>query len=340
MKRLLFIAALLTGMANPSTGQIARQQFAHIGDLKLESGETISDCRVGYRTYGKLNTTKTNGVLLPTWYGGTSEETEGAQPWKSVDTTKYFLILVDALGNGVSSSPSNSEKQHGPHFPHFNIRDMVNSQYAMLTQMRIKHLHAVTGISMGGIQTFQWAVSYPGFADCLIPIVGSPQPSGYDLMLYNIFRNVIEEDSSFQKGYYKSNPVIPAATMLIQLTVTTPSYTVHTLSRDSFAKWMPKVETNPAADWNDTYYQLKAIIQHDISKPFNGSLKEAANHIKGKMLIISSRQDHLVNPIPAMEFSKLLPAKLVVLESDRGHWAADFGDGTMSKAITEFLAAP
>jgi homoserine O-acetyltransferase len=315
-----------------------RQQFASLGDFKLESGQVIKDCRIGYRIYGKLNSTKNNGILFPSWYGGTAKDIEYAEPWKAIDTTKYCLIVADAFGDGVSSSPSNSVKQHGPGFPHFSIRDMVESQYRLLvSKMGIVHLHAVMGISMGGIQTFQWAVSHPNFMEVLIPIVGSPRPSSYDLMGYNIYARVIENDPAFQHGYYKQNPIIVPAVMLSEFASTTPEHKVKTMSRDSFAVWMKKVQTTKTRDWNDYLYQTKAVIGHDISKAYGGSMQEAAKHVKAKMLIISSRQDHLVNPAPAIEFSKLLPAKLLVLDSDRGHVAPDFNDPTMQTAIVTAL---
>ncbi|MDO3624622.1 alpha/beta fold hydrolase [Mucilaginibacter sp. BT774] len=315
-----------------------RQQFATLGDFKVESGQVIKDCRIGYRIYGKLNSAKNNGILFPSWYGGTAKDVEYAEPWKAIDTTKYCLIIADALGDGVSSSPSNSLKQHGPRFPHFSIRDMVESQYRLLVgKMDIVHLHAVMGISMGGIQTFQWAVSHPSFMEVLIPIVGSPRPSSYDLMGYNIYARVIENDPAFQHGNYKQNPIIVPAVMLSEFASTTPEHKVKTMSRDSFAVWMKKVQITKTRDWNDYLYQTKAVIGHDISKPYGGSMQEAAKHVKAKMLIISSRQDHLVNPTPAIEFSKLLPAKLLVMDSDRGHVAPDFNDPQMRTAIVVAL---
>ncbi len=315
-----------------------RQQFASLADFKLETGQVIKDCRIGYRVYGKLNNAKNNGILFPSWFGGTANDIESTDPWRAIDTTKYCLIIADAFGDGVSSSPSNSKTQHGPHFPHFSIRDMVESQYRLLvSKLGIVHLHAVMGISMGGIQTFQWAVSHPNFMEVLIPIVGSPRPSSYDLMGYNIYARIIENEPKYEHGYYKLNPIIPAASMLMEFSSTTPEHKVKTMSRDSFAVWMKNVETAKTRDWNDYLYQCKAVIGHDISKPFGGSMQEAANHVKAKMLIISSKQDHLVNPIPAIEFSKLLPAKLLVLDSDRGHVAPDFGDPTMRTAIVTAL---
>lgn len=349
MRKIILLALMsfstITGLAQsdvPGDPDDRRQYLEPIGNLKLESGQVILDCRIGYRTYGHLNKLRSNGILFPTWFEGSSRDIEQyATPWKVIDTTRYFLIIADALGNGVSSSPSNSTKQHGANFPAFSIRDMVESQYQLLTKkLGIHQLYAVIGISMGGMQTFQWGISYPKFAGRLIPIVGSPQPSSYDLMGYNVFRKIIEADTGFNHGNYKVNPVIAPAAMLLEFSETTPLFKVKTMSRDSFAVWMHGVETSQPPDWNDTYYQMLAIVGHDIAKPWNGSLKEAAKHIKAKMLIISSRQDHLVNPMPAIAFSKLLPAKLVLLDSELGHQAPNFNDPVMSKNIIDILSAP
>lgn len=338
---LLFILTTTIGFAKninekPFTD---RQKIAAIGDLKLESGAVIKDCKVGYRTYGRLNSDKSNGILFLTWFGGTSRSIEGIAPWPAIDTTRYCLIIIDALGNGVSSSPSNSPAQHGTKFPAFTIRDMVTSQHELLTKkLGITHVKAITGISMGGIQTFQWAASYPDFASDLIPIVGSPQPSSYDLMLYNTFRNIIDADSAFNHGNYIVNPNIVTAKMLWELFLTTPTDRIKNISHDDFGKWMQNTINNSYGDWNDTRYQITAIIGHDISKYYHHSLQETAAHVKARMLIISSEQDHMVNPNPAIEFSKLLPAKLVLLNSSKGHLAADINNPDIKDKIIEFLA--
>jgi homoserine O-acetyltransferase/O-succinyltransferase len=342
MKRSLIVFLMFfttTGFSQSLPDLSSGSHIRSIGDLKLESGAVINNCSLGYRVHGRLNEARNNAVIFCTWYTGDATGVESTQPWHAVDTTKYCLIIIDALGDGVSSSPSNSKQQPGADFPRFTIRDMVNSQHQLLTdKLGINHVKAVMGISMGGIQTFQWAVSYPGFMDVLIPIVGSPQLTSFDLMVDNTFRETIEENTEFNHGRYKINPTIPNATMMLDVFLTTPADRVKTVKREDVSKWVASNKTRKDQDWNNTDYQLNAIIGHDISKDFNNSLEEAAKHIKAKMLIISSLQDHMVNPTPAIDFSKLLPAKLIVLNDEKGHQAPNFFNPEIKDAIVEVLA--
>src|SRR5262249_50673652 len=153
------------------------QQFADFGDFKLQNAGVIHDFRVGYRTLGRLNTDKSNVILWPTWVGGTTQDLlQFIGPGKVLDSTKYFVVLVDAIGNGASSSPSNSKAQSLMKFPEFTIRDMVEAEHRLVTEkLHLSHLHAVMGISMGGMQTFSWVLTYPDFMDVAIAMAGSPQ---------------------------------------------------------------------------------------------------------------------------------------------------------------------
>lgn len=339
MKRSLLISFLFFTTIGFGQNVSRGAHMASIGNLALESGAVITNCEIGYRVHGQLNESRSNAIIFCTWYTGDASGVESTRPWEAVDTTKYCLIIIDALGDGVSSSPSNSKQQPGANFPRFTICDIVNSQYQLLSgKLKINHIKAVIGISMGGIQTFQWAASYPGFMDVLIPIVGSPQPSSFDLMVYNIFRETIEENPGYDHGRYKMNPVIPNATMMLDIFLTTPADRVKNVNRADIPKWVESHKTRQDQDWNNTDYQLNAIINHDISKNFNNSLEDAAKHIKAKMLIISSMQDHMVNPTPAIAFSKLLPAKLILLNDDKGHQAPNFFNPIIKDAIVQILA--
>lgn len=151
-----------------------------LGDFKTSSGKEIKDCVVGYTTLGKLNASKSNVVVWPTWIIATSEEMCYKVVPTMMDTAGFYIVVVDAFGNGFSSSPSNNSS-----FPEITIRDMVKSQYELLTKhLRINHVQVLIGASLGGLQVMEWLVTYPDFADKGISIIGTPKLSSYDLLLW------------------------------------------------------------------------------------------------------------------------------------------------------------
>lgn len=317
-------------------------QYADLGDLKLENGSVIHDCKIGYRTMGTLNAARSNAVLFPTWLGGRSGDVAmNIGPAKFIDSTKYFVIVVDALGNGVSCSPSNSTSQHGIAFPQFSIRDMVYSQYRLVTEkLHLTHLHAVAGLSMGGIQTFQWMVSYPTFMDMAVPIAGTPQLSSYDLELLSSEKKALESDPAYKNGKYIYPPQLPLVALIHDMNLSTPTFHVNHVTREDFPQYFENLITNGerSVDANNYLYQLEAILGHDIAH--GSTIYDAASRIKAKVLIIVSAQDHMVNPIPALGFAKLIHAQTLVLDSDCGHMAPSCEIKTVSPAIARFLSEP
>jgi homoserine O-acetyltransferase/O-succinyltransferase len=316
-----------------------RQQFANLGKCKLVSGKQIDNCRLGYRTWGKLNAAHSNAVLFPTWFSGVSanlSDVVGASAL--VDPSRYFVIVVDALGDGVSSSPSNSATQHGPDFPALTIQDMVNTEHRLATEtLGLKHLHAVMGISMGGQQTFEWMVDYPDFMDEVIPMVGSPRPSTRDLLVYHAVEDALKADPAWRKGLYTKAPPAGEAELILQMNLTTPANFARTHSRVQFDADYAHYQANGIlpTDANDWLAQVDAIIHLDVAH--GGSLAGAAKSVKARVLIVSSAQDHLVNPQPALDFAKLIGAKTLVLEGDCGHLATSCEAATMYPVVRAFL---
>ena len=325
----LFIAASLNAQ---------EQQFANLGDFKLESGEVLRDCRIGYRTFGQLNADKSNAILFPTWAGGTTEQLVGSVgAGRLVDSTKYYVILVDALSNGVSSSPSNSQLQPHMRFPKITFHDMVATQHELLTKfLHIDHLEAVMGISMGGIQTFQWMVQYPDFMDKAIPIVGSPRIAPYDLLHWKTQIDAIENDPGWHGGDYTKNPAREAEYEFGAILLSTPEHFNQTHTREQVLREIAHAqESTEGSDANNKIRQAEAIMALDISTPFGGSMEKAAASVKAKTLVIVGKEDHTVTPGPAIEFAHLLHADLMVIDDGCGHQYCDYAG--VAKAVSEFM---
>jgi homoserine O-acetyltransferase len=342
MKRFLLVWVSLFCVLSPLQAQEIK--FAPLGNFRLENGETIRNLQVGYRTVGTLNAEKSNAILWPTWFTGTSGELLSfVGPGKLLDPSKYFVILVDALGDGVTTSPSNSIDQPHMRFPEFTIRDMVNAEHELVTRrLGLKHLHAVMGISMGGMQTFQWIVSFPDFMDKAIPIVGSPRLTSYDLLLWTAEEHSIEADAAWNHGDYTSVPVagMKAVADIHTMNLTTPAYRVAHTPPGQFASFLAKSEqdTLKSFDANDWIRQLQAMMSLDVSKPFGGSMEKAAATVQAQVLVVPSAEDHMVNPTPALDFAKLIHARVFELTSDCGHLAPGCEESKMTPAIQEFLA--
>lgn len=343
MKTRAVLALIVCVLAFLAGAPAQEQRFASLGDFKLQSGETLRDCRIGYRTYGKLNSDKSNAVLFPSWASGTTEQMQGVVLHdKLVDPDDYFVITVDALSNGVSTSPSNSRLQPRMTFPRITIRDMFETQHELLTRvLGIQHLKAVMGISMGGMQTFQWTVAYPDFMDKAIPIVGSPRLAPYDLVMWQTQIDAITHDAAWNGGNYTKNPARAAEEEFGDLFLTTPEHFNQATTREKVLQEIAIAGAgNQGSDPNNRIRQAQAMMALDIPQPFGGSMARAAAAVKAKVFVIASKYDHVVTPEPAIEFAHLLNAKLLVLDDDCGHMAPGCEANTLVPAIAAFLAQP
>ncbi len=335
IRSLLCFAAVL---ALPLFAQ--EQQFANLGDFKLASGHVIRNCRIGYRAIGAWNADHSNAIVFPTWAGGASE-----QLWKSIGSGESmglsgdYLILLDALSNGVSSSPSNSADQPRMQFPRITIRDMVESQHQVLTKvLHISHVKAVMGISMGGMQTFQWMVQYPGFMDHAIPIAGSPRLAPYDLMDWQAQIDSVENSPGWNGGNYTDNPSRIADAEFGALMFSTPEYyNAHTTREQVMAELDNAPHATGGQDANNKNRECEAMMSLDVSNDFGGSMEKAAAAVKAKVLVVVTASDHVVTPGPAIDFAHLLHAQLLVLDSNCGHRGANCAARQDASTIRAFL---
>lgn len=304
---------------------------ASLGNFKTVSGKEIGNCSIAYRTMGKLNADKSNVVLWPTWFNGKSDIICNVIASMTMDTTGLYIIVVDALGNGVSSSPSNS-----PGFPEITIRDMVNSQHALLTKhLTINHLKAVMGISMGGMQTMEWLVSYPGFADKAVSIAGTPKQSAYDLMLWKSEAALLTTAEQNEKS---KETAMRMVSNLHLLNIRTPSYWLHTSKPEKVDSLMLAEQANNLLSKPDDWLcQLNAMIGHDIYKSSGKAIRAMNDVIKAKTLMIVSKSDHMVNPGTSIELSNVIGSTLVQLENDCGHFGVWCDPAIVKDQVTSFL---
>lgn len=312
-------------------------QIAEIGNLKLESGEILLECKVGYRLFGRLNETKSNAVLYPTWFGGISEEIQfSIGAGKLVDSSKYFVIAVDALGNGISTSPSNYVEGAGE-FPDISIKDMVNSQYQLITEhLGLKSLYAIIGGSMGSMQVFEWMVAYPDFMQKAIPYSPSPFCTPYDLLRWNIYLHIIESGKSSEMPLKDIHKTL---NMLTFHSATTPEERNNRIKRSEFTTFLETFNKEPSKiftleNWKA---QIKAMVKHDITRNFDYSLEKTVEAVKAKVFVIISETDQVLIPKPAIEFATLLNCELLRLTNNCGHLALGCDMEKVSSEISQFL---
>jgi homoserine O-acetyltransferase len=347
---LLVLILFRSDSSRAQTSQTANtegaQQFADLGDLRLRNGGVIHDFRIGYRTFGKLNAEKSNAILWPTWLGGKSQDLmQFIGPTKVVDSTRYFVILVDAIADGITTSPSNSKSQPLLKFPEITIRDMVESEHRLATEvLHLSHLRAVMGLSMGGMQTFEWGIAYPDFMDLLISIVGSPQSTSYDKLLWTAQIDAMELDPAWNHG----NPTgaMDRSLGLVEeigsMNLTSPAYRVAQTKPDGLNALITEIRNSARGDGGaacDRIRQRQAIIALDIPGELGlATLEQAATKVHAKLLVIVSPEDHMVTPEPAMQFAAAAGAPLVKLDSPCGHLSP--GCISVGPTVARFLADP
>ena len=284
----------------------APHQLYKMGDFKLESGEVIKDFAISYVTHGTLNAKKSNAILMVTAISGNHHRLDFMiGPGKALDTNKYFIICTDAIGNGLTTSPSNSTIQPRMQFPKFQIRDMVVSQHRLMAEhLGINRVITVIGPSMGGMQALQWGVSYPEFMDSLVSLVPLAKTPAWSVVVMEASRKAIMLDPAWNQGNYTSPPeqgIRLWRDILGFLAARSPE-----IYREQFPgnqldvlPWLKEQETNliKVFDANDWIYQTWAYDRHDVGTTpgFNGDTVKALQAIKAKTLILLGTKD-LLNP--------------------------------------------
>lgn len=181
------------------------ESFA-LGDFTLQSGITLPDAQLSFKTFGTLNDDKSNVIVYPTWYSGwhTDNEWLVGTDKSALNPDKWFIVIPNMLGNGVSSSPSNTPMPYDrSRFPHVSVLDQVAAQHKLLTEhFGIAKIALVTGWSMGAGQTYQWAVSHPEMVERAAPFCGSSVTAPHNKVFLESLWTALMADAVFDEGDY------------------------------------------------------------------------------------------------------------------------------------------
>ena len=328
-----------------------------LGDVVLQRGATLRGCKMAYKTFGTLSPAKDNVIVYPTWYSGQHYDNEWLiGPGRALDPAKYFIIIPNMIGNGLSSSPSNTpEPYNASRFPLVTAYDNVRAQHRLVTEkFGIEHIRMVTGWSMGALQTFHWGALYPDMMDTIAPFCGSAKCSRHNFVFLEGVKAALQADAAWDNGWYKSKPEKGLRAMArvyagwgfsqdfyrAELDLKTLGYS--SLEDFLVAFWegffLPK-------DANNLLTMLWTWQNGDISanEVYGGDFKKALGAIKAKAYVMPGQTD-LYFPVADSEFevANMPNAELIPVPSIWGHFAGgpgtnpvdvDFLDGKLKELL-------
>ena len=309
-------------------------------ELELESGEKFGPITLAYETYGKLNSDKSNAILIlhaltgdahaagfhlgdkdPGWWDNM------IGPGKAFDTEHYFIICSNVLGGckgstgPVSTNPITG-RPYGLQFPVITIKDMVNAQRHLIDYLGIDKLLTVVGGSMGGMQALQWVVSYPGRVRSVIPVATTANHSPQQIAFNEVGRQAIMADPNWNEGDYYGKD-LPAKGLSVARMVGHITYMSDVSMSEKFGrkfkntkqpfKFSPEFEVEgylqyrgdnfiKRFDPNSYLYITKAIDYFDLA---NGTgLREVFKGINAPFLIIAFKSDWLYPAYQSQEIAR------------------------------------
>jgi homoserine O-acetyltransferase len=280
-------------------------------EFRFADGQALHNVKFHYRTLGTPKRDAagdiTNAILLLHGTTNTGQEFLRASladelfgPGQPLDASRYYIIMPDGIGRGGSAKPSDGLKGH---FPHYGYQDLVLGQYRLVTEgLGVHHLKLLLGVSMGGMNAWQWAERYPDMMDGLMPIACMPnQISGRNLLIRRVVIEAIRQDPDWHGGEYATQPthfvytlpLFNAMTLgVAMLQEKAPNY------KDGLAYYQSLVDkTRESIDANDYLYGMEASFDYD---PEPGLAA-----IKTKVVAVNFADDAL-NPGSLGTFEKLV----------------------------------
>jgi homoserine O-acetyltransferase len=328
-----------------------------LGDVRLQHGGVLPQAQITYRTYGALAPDGGNAVLFPTWFTGQHPQVEYLiGPGRALDPARWFIVVANLLGNGMSSSPSNTAPPFDRgRFPHVSLLDNVMVQRRLLREaLGVERLALVVGRSMGAQIAFQWASYYADEVASVLPICGSARTSPHNYVFLASVKAALMNDPAWQGGEYGIPPL--AGLRMLRLI-----YDGWVVSQDfyraglhlaqgfeSTQAYLDRPDPAGAAprDANDLLAQLWTWQHADISAndKFGGDFPAALRAITARALVMPCRHDLYFPPEDSeIEVSHMPNAELRVIPSVWGHRAGSPGSdpadiAILDQAIHELLA--
>ena len=305
-------------------------------NFQLQRGAVLPIARLAYRTVGQLNEARDNVVLIPSWYSGNDDESEWVFGGKErpLGSEGLFVVYVNLLGGGRSSSPSNTPYPYDrARFPTVTLYDNVRLQHELLTsEFDIKKIRLVTGWSMGGAQAYQWGALYPDMVERVAPVAASARTSSYNRAFLYSMKRAIQLDPVFDDGYYSRPPINGIklfASIYAGWGVSEPFFREKTFgafgaeNNEEFVKffWEPAFLKHDA---NDLLAQLSTWESADISDNpvFKKDFAAALSAIKARTIMSPVDQDRIFPPVDSFaEIEKIAHGECSVISSTWGHMA-------------------
>jgi len=309
-------------------------ELISIGDFELAEGGKIPNLELAVRTLGTLNAEKSNTILITTWFSGTSKIMEDVYVGKgrAIDPDKYFVVIVNQIGNGLSTSPWNADESIiRSKFPFVRIEDDVKAQYKLLTEhFGINKLELVVGGSMGAQQTYEWAVRFPDFMKRAAPIAGYAKNTDHDFFLARTLMDTLTFDPAFKDGEYNSIESMKSA-----LSRHGDIWNVMGYSTEMWRKELYKNLQFPDANtfsqtFTQAYFQpmdpntlLRCAWKWqrgDVSRNTNGDLKAALGKIKCKLYCMPIDEDMFFRLADCKAEQEMIPnSEWKPIRDDWGH---------------------
>jgi homoserine O-acetyltransferase len=325
---------------------MADYEIFELGDIVLQCKQTLRNAKLAYKTYGTLNAAKDNVIVYPTWYSGQHYENE----WligndMALDPRKYFIIVPNMFGNGLSSSPSNTpEPFDRARFPNITAFDNVSQQYRLVREkFGIETLELVTGWSMGALQTYHWGMMYPDMVKRILPFQGSAKCSRHNFVFLEGVKAALTADAAFAGGWYDSPPTKGLRAMARVYAGWGFSQAFYRQELDLKDMGYASLEDFLVGFWegiflprdaNNLLTMLWTWQNGDISNNdmFKGDYPKALAAIKAKAIVMPAATDLYFPPEDNANEVKYMPnAELQVVDTVWGHFAG--GPGTSPKDI-------